>query len=85
MTRYGARMPRVTSAATHAPRHPAADRPTATDVARAQQRRRAAAADVLWRSIFGTVEPTTPLGRTIACDVAAAHLDELGLLADAAR
>jgi hypothetical protein len=64
-------MPKATSA-THATR-PVRPAPT-------KAQRIAATSDVLWRTIFGTAEPTTALGRVIVCDAAAARLAELGLL-----
>ena len=66
-------MPKATSA-TPATRT-ATVRPTTT-----KAQRIAATSDVLWRTIFGTAEPSTHLGRVIACDAAAARLAELGLL-----
>jgi len=64
-------MPKATSATP-------ATRPARPATTKAQ--RIAATSDVLWRTIFGTAEPTTHLGRVIACDAAAARLAELGLL-----
>jgi hypothetical protein len=64
--RYRLRMPKVTSA-------------TAST---AKQRRIAAASEVLWRTIFAEVEPSTALGRVVVCDVAAVRLEEAGLLAE---
>lgn len=36
--------------------------------------------DVLWKAIYGDVDSSTPHGRVISCEIAAARLDELGLL-----